>query len=145
MTLWAFSADDGRHWLQDLPGLLVSNEGNFRNLQVGLDQPLGHYPDGAIRSSGAFKQEMAYDCNAMHCILLYSIPALLLHRANTAATVIVHTKIHFFKNLIIWTWSSPQFHCISDFKLAINQSHSAWELLIWNAVLKSHNVTCSGL
>ena len=47
--------DVGRHWRQDLPGLLVSNEGNFRNLQVERDQPRGHYPDVAIRSSEGFQ------------------------------------------------------------------------------------------
>ena len=29
----------------DLPGLLVSNEGNFRNLQVERGKPQGHCPD----------------------------------------------------------------------------------------------------
>ena len=39
---------------RDLSSLLVSNEGNFRNLQVERDQSQGHYqvtesnPDGAI-------------------------------------------------------------------------------------------------
>ena len=42
--------DVGRHWRR-LPGLLVSNEGRFRNLQVERDRPQGHYPDVAIRSN----------------------------------------------------------------------------------------------
>ena len=70
----------------------------------------------------------------------------LSKRANTAATVIVHFQIQLFSNLIFWTWKSPLFHDISDFKLAIGQSHSAaWQLLTLNAELKSCNVTHSGL
>ena len=35
LEIWrAFQANDGSHWPQDLPGLLVSNEGNYRNVQV---------------------------------------------------------------------------------------------------------------
>ena len=49
--------DVGRHWRRDLPGLLVSNDGNFRNLQVERDQPQGHYPDVANRSSEGFQAE----------------------------------------------------------------------------------------
>ena len=66
-------------------------------------------------------------------------------RANTAAAVILHFQIQFFLNLIFWTWSSPWFQDISDFKLAIGQSHSDWQLQTWNAELKSCNVTHSGL
>ena len=53
-------------------------------------------------------------------------------RANTAAAVIVHFQVSntFFLNLIFWTWSSPRFQEISDFKLAIGQSHSDWQLLL---------------
>ena len=48
--------DVGRHLRRDLPGLLVSNEGNFRNRQVERDQPQGHYdPDVASRSSEGFQ------------------------------------------------------------------------------------------
>ena len=49
--------DVGRHWRRDLPGLLVSNGENFRNLQVERDQPQGHYPDVSIRSSEGFQAE----------------------------------------------------------------------------------------
>ena len=57
-TQWAFQAHDGRHWHQDLLGLIVSNKGNFRNLQVERylrQQPQGHYPHWAIRSSERFQ------------------------------------------------------------------------------------------
>ena len=37
-------------------------------------------------------------------------------RANTATNVIVHIQYTPFLNLIIWTWNSPVFHDISDFK-----------------------------
>ena len=37
--------------------LLVSNEGKYRNLQVERDQPPGHYPDVAIRTSEGFQTE----------------------------------------------------------------------------------------
>ena len=47
--------DDAGHL--DLPGLLVSNEGNFRNLQVEKGKPQGHCPDIAIRSSEGFQAE----------------------------------------------------------------------------------------
>ena len=49
----------GRHWRRDPPGLLVSNEGNFRNLQLEVerDQPQGLYPDLGIRSSEGFQAE----------------------------------------------------------------------------------------
>ena len=50
-----------------------------------------------------------------------------------------------FNHLIFWTWSSPWFQDISDFKLAIGQSHSDWSLLTRNAELKSYNVTHSRL
>ena len=43
-----------RWWQLDLPGQLVSNEGNFWNLQVERDQPQGNYPDKAIKSSEGF-------------------------------------------------------------------------------------------
>ena len=65
-------------------------------------------------------------------------------RASTAAAVIVHTPKQFFY-LIFSTWSSLLFQGISDFKLAIGQSHSAWQLLTLNAELKSCNMTRSGL
>ena len=57
------------------------------------------------------------------------------------------TPNYSFYNLIFWTWSSIQSHGIDDLKLAIGQSHSAWQQLtqIWNAELKSRNVTHSGL
>ena len=81
------------------------------------------------------------------------IPAILLRvqrstsdvcqcrRANTVAAVIVHTPIQFVLNLIFLTWSSLWFQGISDFKLAIGQSRSAWQLLTQpqNAELKSCN------
>ena len=47
-------------------------------------------------------------------------------RASTAAAVIVHFQIQFFFNLIFWTWSCPWFQDISDFNMAIGQSHSDW-------------------
>ena len=72
-------------------------------------------------------------------------------RANTAATLIVHTQTQFFYILLIWTWSISLFQGISDFMLAIDHSHSAavsaWQLLALtlNAALKSCNVTHLGL
>ena len=76
------------------------------------------------------------------------IPDILLHfqrrtsrRANTAAAVIVHTQMQLFYCLIIWSWSSPRFEDICDLKLAINQSHPAWQIPTQNAELKSFNVT----
>ena len=67
--------------------------------------------------------------------------------ANTAAAVIVHFQIQFSFNILNLnlSWSSPRFQDISDFKLAIGQSHSDWQLLTWNAELKSCNVTHSRL
>ena len=59
--------------------------------------------------------------------------------------VIVHIKNQLFLNLIFWTWCSLPFQGISDFKLAIGQSHSAWQLLTLNAELKSCNMTRSEL
>ena len=46
-----------------------------------------------------------------------------------------------FFNLIFWTLCSLLFQDISDFKMAIGQSHSAWQLLTRNAELKSCNMT----
>ena len=106
------------------------------------------------------QQDKQFECthslmpNYLKWTQLYSIfwvsNVILDGRANTAA-MIVHTQTQFVYILLIWTWSISLFQGISDFMLAIDQSHSAavsaWQLLALtlNAALKSCNVTHLGL
>ena len=56
--------------------------------------------------------------------------------ANTAAAVIVHSQIQFFfkSNYLYLKWSLFPGVSNSDFKLAIDQSHPAWQLQNWSYV-----------
>ena len=64
------------------------------------------------------------------------------------AAVIVHTQMHFLKNLII-ELEVGLFQVSSNFKLAMDQSHSGLQLLTWSAKLEVRlrlvNVTQLGL